>query len=40
MALEGASSGLHLGGQATDFVLLATNDRGAKGILSPYFSPA
>jgi SH3 domain-containing YSC84-like protein 1 len=34
MALEGASFGLQLGGQATDFVLLLMNDRGAKGVLS------
>lgn len=33
MALEGGSFGLQLGGQATDFVLLVMNDRGAKGIL-------
>jgi lipid-binding SYLF domain-containing protein len=34
MALEGASVGLQLGGQATDFVLLLMNDRGAKGVLT------
>jgi SH3 domain-containing YSC84-like protein 1 len=34
MALEGGSFGFQLGGQATDFVLLVMNDRGAKGILS------
>jgi lipid-binding SYLF domain-containing protein len=34
MALEGGSFGLQLGGQATDFVLLVMNQRGAKGILS------
>jgi len=34
MALEGGSVGLQLGGQATDFVLLVMNDRGARGILS------
>ena len=34
MALEGGSVGFQLGGQATDFVLLVMNDRGAKGILS------
>src|SRR6204780_4268169 len=34
MALEGGSFGLQLGGQATDFVLLLMNDRGADGILS------
>src|SRR5216683_2615779 len=34
MALEGASVGFQLGGQATDFVLLVTNARGARAILS------
>jgi SH3 domain-containing YSC84-like protein 1 len=34
MALEGGSFGLQLGGQATDFVLLVMNDRGANGILT------
>jgi lipid-binding SYLF domain-containing protein len=34
MALEGGSFGFQLGGQATDFVLLVMNDRGANGILS------
>ena len=34
MALEGASVGFQLGGQATDFVLLVMNPRGAKAILS------
>jgi SH3 domain-containing YSC84-like protein 1 len=34
MALEGASVGLQLGGQATDFVLLVMNVRGARAILS------
>jgi lipid-binding SYLF domain-containing protein len=34
MALEGASFGLQLGGQATDFVLLVMNQRGADSILS------
>lgn len=34
MALEGGSFGLQLGGQATDFVLLVTNKRGADSILS------
>jgi SH3 domain-containing YSC84-like protein 1 len=34
MALEGGSSGFQAGGQATDFVLLVMNDRGADGILS------
>ena len=33
-ALEGGSFGLQLGGQATDFVLLIMNPRGAKAILS------
>ena len=33
MALEGGSVGLQLGGQATDFVLLVMNPRGAKAIL-------
>jgi lipid-binding SYLF domain-containing protein len=34
IALEGGSVGLQLGGQATDFVLLVMNRRGAEGILS------
>jgi SH3 domain-containing YSC84-like protein 1 len=34
MALEGGSFGLQLGGQATDFVLLVMNPRGARSILS------
>jgi SH3 domain-containing YSC84-like protein 1 len=34
MALEGGSFGLQLGGQATDFVLLVMNERGARGILA------
>lgn len=34
MALEGASVGFQLGGQATDFVLLVMNPRGAKAILN------
>jgi len=34
MALEGGSFGLQIGGQATDFVLLVMNDRGAQSILS------
>lgn len=34
MALEGGSFGLQIGGEATDFVLLIMNDRGANGILS------
>ena len=33
MALEGGSFGLQVGGQATDFVLLVMNPRGAKAIL-------
>jgi lipid-binding SYLF domain-containing protein len=34
MALEGGSFGLQLGGQATDFVLLVMNQRGASSILT------
>ncbi len=34
MAIEGGSFGLQLGGQATDFVLLVMNPRGADAILS------
>src|SRR5215467_14136637 len=34
IALEGGSFGLQLGGQATDFVLLVMNRRGAEGILT------
>lgn len=34
MALEGGSIGFQLGGQATDFVLLVMNPRGAKAILN------
>ena len=34
MALEGGSFGLQLGGQATDFVLLIMNERGANSVLS------
>jgi len=34
MALEGGSVGLQLGGQATDFVLLVVNPRGADSILT------
>jgi lipid-binding SYLF domain-containing protein len=34
MALEGGSFGLQIGGQATDFVLLIMNGRGAKSVLS------
>jgi lipid-binding SYLF domain-containing protein len=34
MALEGLSAGLQFGGQATDFVLLVMNRRGAEAILN------
>jgi SH3 domain-containing YSC84-like protein 1 len=34
MALEGGSFGIQLGGQATDFVLLVMNPRGASSILT------
>ena len=34
MALEGGNIGFQLGGQATDFVLLVMNPRGAESILS------
>jgi SH3 domain-containing YSC84-like protein 1 len=34
MALEGGSFGFQIGGQATDFVLLVMNPRGASSILS------
>src|SRR5580765_6069332 len=34
MALEGASFGFQAGGEATDFVLLVMNPRGARSILS------
>jgi lipid-binding SYLF domain-containing protein len=34
MALEGGSFGFQIGGQATDFVLLVMNERGARGILA------
>jgi SH3 domain-containing YSC84-like protein 1 len=34
MALEGGSFGLQIGGEATDFVLLVMNERGARGILA------
>jgi len=34
MALEGVSFGFQLGGQATDFVLLVMNQRGASAILA------
>jgi lipid-binding SYLF domain-containing protein len=37
IALEGMSFGLQLGGQATDFVLLVMNERGARAILSGKF---
>ncbi|HYK88710.1 MAG TPA: lipid-binding SYLF domain-containing protein, partial [Acidobacteriota bacterium] len=33
-ALEGGNIGLQLGGQATDFVLLVMNDKGARSLLS------
>jgi len=33
MALEGGSVGLQIGGQATDFVILVMNDRGASSLL-------
>jgi len=33
MALEGGSFGFQIGGQATDFVLLVMNPRGARSIL-------
>jgi len=33
-ALEGVSIGFQLGGQATDFVLLVMNDKGAQSLLS------
>src|SRR6202789_4553896 len=34
MAVEGGSVGLQLGGEATDFVILIMNDRGASSIFS------
>jgi lipid-binding SYLF domain-containing protein len=34
MALEGGSVGFQIGGEATDFVLLIMNERGATGILT------
>jgi SH3 domain-containing YSC84-like protein 1 len=37
MALEGFSAGFQLGGQATDFVLLVMDERGAGAILSGKF---
>jgi lipid-binding SYLF domain-containing protein len=33
MALEGGSFGLQIGGEATDFVLLIMNERGANSVL-------
>jgi len=33
-ALEGASFGLQIGGEATDFVLLIMNERGAESVMS------
>ena len=33
-ALEGASFGLQIGGEATDFVLLVMNEKGAESVLS------
>lgn len=33
-ALEGASFGFQIGGQATDFVLLVMNDKGARSVMS------
>jgi SH3 domain-containing YSC84-like protein 1 len=37
MALEGMSFGFQVGGQATDFVLLVMNERGARAILGGKF---
>jgi lipid-binding SYLF domain-containing protein len=37
MALEGMSFGFQIGGQATDFVLLVMNERGARAILGGKF---
>src|SRR5713226_5828171 len=34
MALEGGSFGFQIGGEATDFVMLVMNERGARGILA------
>jgi hypothetical protein len=34
MALEGGSFGFEIGGEATDFVLLVMNERGASGIFT------
>src|ERR1700726_178578 len=39
MALEGGSFGLQLGGQATDFVLLVMNQRGADATLPSKVQP-
>ena len=33
MALEGGSFGLQIGGQATDFVVLVMNDKGARAVM-------
>ena len=33
-ALEGGSFGLQIGGEATDFVLLIMNDKGAQSVMS------
>jgi lipid-binding SYLF domain-containing protein len=33
-ALEGASFGLQIGGEATDFVLLVMNEKGAESVMS------
>ena len=33
-ALEGASFGLQLGGEATDFILLVMNEKGARSVMS------
>ena len=33
MALEGGSVGFQIGGQATDFVILVMNNRGADSVL-------
>ena len=33
-ALEGGSFGLQIGGQATDFVLLVMNEKGAESVMS------
>src|SRR3977135_4122885 len=39
MALEGGSIGFQLGGQATDFVLLVMNPRGARALLTNQAQP-